>query len=290
MPDAEAIRRTLEIEEITNLYFIHPVATRLARLFARLHIRPNSVSIAGMVFGLMAAVAYFHYRDIRFAVGGFCLMIAWHVMDGADGQLARLTRSQSDTGKILDGICDYVTFIAVYLAFGLALSPEYGYRVWILILVSGACHAVQSAAYEVQRQDYDFWGCGKRSAELLDLQAPPAQRVADRLHRLYATLQLATSGLGVRSRRRLVQILERHPDQARSVRRSYRERFAAAVRRWSVMSANYRTLGIFVTAVFAAPLYYFCFEIIALSAILIVLLHGQRRRYASFLSYLDAIK
>ena len=289
--DAVPVRRTLEIEEITNRYFVHPVANRFARSFARLHIRPNSVSIAGMVFGVMAGVAYYRYRDAWFATGGFCLMVAWHVMDGADGQLARLTRSQSETGKVLDGICDYVTFVAVYLALGLARSPQYGYRVWVLITLSGACHAIQSAIYEVQRQDYDVWGWGRGSAGPLDLQARPAvPRITDRLHRLYTRVQLVAGGLDSRSRRRFADILERRPDRAASIRRSYRDRFAPAVRRWSVMSANYRTVGIFVCAIFGVPLLYFCFEIVGLSALLVVLLRRQGVRYASFLNGLDGLR
>ncbi len=293
-PD-EPVRRTLEIEEPTNRYFIHPVANRLARLFARLHIRPNSVSLAGMGFGVMAGIAYYQYRNVWFTVAGFCLMVAWHVMDGADGQLARLTRSQSQSGKVLDGICDYVTFVSVYLALGLALGPQYGYRVWILILASGACHAVQSAIYEVQRQDYDLLGWDRAPSS--DVPASPAmpralpqgQRIADRLHRLYEKVQRVAGGLDMRSRRRLTEILDRRPERARSIRRSYRERFAPAMRRWSVMSANYRTLGIFATSLFGAPWLYFWFEIVALSAILVVLLRGQADRYASFLTELDGI-
>ena len=288
---AEPVRRTLEIEEITNRYVIHPVANRLARLFARLHIRPNSVSIAGMVCGVLAGIAYYHYRDPRFAIGGFALMVAWHVMDGADGQLARLTRSQSQSGKVLDGICDYVTFIAVYLALGFALSPQYGYAVWVLIALSGACHAVQSAVYEVQRQDYDFWGWDQKSAELSDLQAPPARsRIADRLHRLYARVQLAAAGLDIRSRRSLTETLRLQPEREAWIRRSYRDRFAPATRQWSVMSANYRTIGIFIAAIFGVPLFYFCFEIVGLSAILIILLRRQSRRYAAFLNGLDGVR
>ena len=288
--DAEPVRRRLEIEETTNRYLIHPVANRLARLFARLHVRPNSVSIAGMVFGASAGVAYYHYSDLRFATAGFCLMVAWHVMDGADGQLARLTRSQSQSGKVLDGICDYVTFVAVYLALALALSPRYGYRVWILILVSGACHAVQSAVYEVQRQDYEFWGWGRKSAALSDLRDRAAEpQIAERLHRLYEKVQLVAAGLDLRSRRSLTDILDRQPHRARSIRRSYRDRFAPATRRWSVMSANYRTLGLFVAAGFGVPLLYFGFEVVGLSAILMVLLRRQRRRWASFLTEVAGI-
>ncbi len=152
---------------MTNLYFIHPIASRLTPIFAKLGISANAVSLAGMAFGISAGVAYYNYRDPRWAIAGFVLMIAWHVMDGADGQLARLTNSQSELGKILDGICDYVTFIAVYSALAAALTPRYGGWVWALAIVAGICHSVQAAAYEVQRQEYNFWGWGQKSAELV---------------------------------------------------------------------------------------------------------------------------
>ena len=87
-------------------------------------------------------------------------------MDGADGQLARLTKTYSELGKVLDGICDYVTFTAVYVGLGLALSARLGGWVWWVIALSGICHAVQSAAYELQRQNYNFLGWGRESAAL----------------------------------------------------------------------------------------------------------------------------
>ena len=47
----------------------------------------------------LAGVAYAHYQDPRLTLAGFILMIAWHVMDGADGQLARLTHAQSGPAR-----------------------------------------------------------------------------------------------------------------------------------------------------------------------------------------------
>jgi aspartyl/asparaginyl beta-hydroxylase (cupin superfamily) len=59
---------------------------------------------------------------------------------------------------------------------------------------------------------------------------------------------------------------------AASVREQYRETIAPQIRSWSILSANYRTLGIFVSALFKAPEYYFAFEIIGFSAVLAVLI------------------
>lgn len=296
MEIAEPVRRTSEIEEFTNLHFIHPIASRLTPLFAAMHISPNAVSLTGMLFGISAAFSYYHYLDLPYAIAGFVLMIAWHVMDGADGQLARLTHSQSELGKILDGICDYVTFIAVYVALAIVLSRQYGDWMWALVVAAGGCHAAQAAAYEAQRQEYNFWGHGRTSMKLPDLDmAPPdtasmspPQRLMNFLYRQYVWLQLTVSGINPTFYTRLSALLEAEPERDAAIRRRYRDVFAPVLRRWSVLSANYRTLGIFVGTLFRAPQVYFWFEIVGFSAILIALLSRQQARYASFLDGLDA--
>lgn len=290
MEASEPVRRTVEIEEATNRYFIHPVAGWLVPIFARLGIHPNAVSLAGMAFGILAALAYYRYQSPYATIAGFILMIAWHIMDGADGQLARLTRKQSATGKVLDGICDYVTFIAVYSALAINLSRTHGHAIWLLAIAAGVCHAVQSAAYEVQRQEYSFWGLGRKSAALVELTAvPPSMAPASWLQRNLATLdrayvgvQLRASGVTREFHAKLAAAIEPSLDYDAPTRRRYREIFAPLVRQWSVMSANYRTLGIFIFACAGAPDYYFWFEIVGFSAISLLLLRKRRARYELF--------
>jgi len=294
--NSEPVRRNSEIEDPTNLYFIHPVSNRLVPLFARMGISPNAVSCAGMACGIGAGLAYFHYQEIRFALVGFFLMLAWHVMDGVDGQLARLTRSQSQVGKILDGICDYVTFTSVYASLALALSRQHGSWVWGLVAVAGIFHAIQSAVYEVQRQDYNFWAEGQKPVGSQPAGAMPArsapvpllQRIAHQLHRVYLGVQTLAIGVSGESRSKLGITLDANRERGVSVRRLYREMFAPALRRWSVMSANYRTLGLFVFTVLRRPLDYFLLEIFGLTALMIVLLYRQHLRYARFFKCLDA--
>ncbi len=290
-PD-EPVRRPAEIEDITNLVLIHPIASRLTPLLAGMRISPNAVSVTGMAFGLLAALCYYHYQDVRYAIAGLVLMIAWHVMDGADGQLARLTHSQSQTGKVLDGICDYVTFIAVYAALAAALSRKSGGWAWALAAAAGVCHAVQSAAYEVQREEYNFFGLGRKSTDSLvpdtspggGVGLPLTKRLVGALYRQYIRVQRLMTGVSMQFRNQLTSLLEREPGRAALIRERYRETFAPAVRRWSALSANYRTLGIFIGAVLGAPQYYFEFEIIGFSAILAFLSFDQHARQVRFLS------
>lgn len=291
----ESVRRSSEIEEITNLYFIHPIAARLTVLFAKWRLTPNVVSLTGMLSSMLAALAYYHYQDLRYAIAGFLLMIIWHIMDGADGQLARLTQSTSQSGKVIDGICDYVTFIAVYVALALALSRTLGSWVWLLIVIAGACHAIQAAAYEVQRQEYNFWGRDQKSAELpnMDQMSPRAgastpQRLLDTLYGGYVRMQYRAAGVMPEARTQLALILREQPQRAPAIRHRYREIFAPAVRHWSLLSANYRTLGIFIAAALKVPEYYFGFEIFGFSALTVLLIRHQRRCYQRFLGDLQS--
>ena len=289
------MRRLAEIEDPTNLWVIHPVSNRLTPVLAALGVPANAVSLAGMACGALAGVAYYHVRDPRFVAAGFALMVAWHVLDGVDGQLARLTNTQSPSGKVLDGMCDYVTFAAVYAGLGAALAQRHGGWVWAVVALSGLCHAVQSAIYETQRQDYLFWGWGRASAALDGPGAagphPGAAtglgRVAAGLHLLYARVQALAGGVTPAARSRLAAILEAEPERVAAIRLLYRTMFAAPVRRWSVLSANTRTLGLFAFALAGVPLGYFCAEIVGLGAVLLVLLSRQDARYRALFRSLE---
>ncbi len=250
-------------------------------------IKPNAVSLTGMACGIFAGFAYYHYHNRVSAVIGFGLMIVWHVMDGADGQLARLTHTQSEFGKVLDGICDYVTFISVYLALGLAMARQDGALVVLIVALAGACHAVQSAAYEAQRQNYVFWAWGRGSPV-----AASGRVAVERKPGLFAWLLGAyesVQGL-VGSDTGFNQALAKciAGPAAEVLRARYRARFAPGLRHWSILSSNYRTLGIFICALLRLPLLYFVFEIFGFSIILVILARRQASRAAGFIAELPS--
>lgn len=283
----EPVWRTSEIEDVTNLRFIHPIASHLTILLASLRVTPNAVSLAGMACGIIAGIAYAHVSDSSYIIIGFVMMLAWHVLDGADGQLARMTNTQSQSGKVLDGICDYVTFIAVYAGLALALSARHGDWVWLLVIVSGGFHALQSAAYEMQRQEYSYWGQA-RSTMNFCANAPASAGISGRLHGFYSKCQALAAGNVAAFHDRIAAIVAADPDIVPILRDRYRMLFAPAVRRWAVLSSNYRTIAIFLFAAFGVPLWYFWFEIIGLSLALLVLRAEQPARYGRLFRTLSA--
>jgi len=271
------VRRTSEIEEITNRYLIHPMSEALVRPLARWGVRPNTVSVLGMCFGGLAAVAYYHYAHWPYAVAGFLFMIGWHVLDGADGQLARLTGQTSELGKILDGLCDHLAFALVYVSLTLAAASVLGGWVWIAAVLAGLSHLAQASSYEFRRQSYDFWGHAKETARLDTPEAARrtlagkqgVARIFGHLYVTYLRLQHWMAGTDSDLAEAMDSALRQAdgPDERAEIRAAYRAAHVDIVRRWGLLSSNYRTIAIFVAALLGSPLYFFLFETVVLNAV-----------------------
>ena len=102
--------RPRELEDPLNHYLYHPLAWQLARVLARTPITPNMVSVVGGLSVVAAGIAYLQPTPgatwSTWAWLGLALHMAWHVIDGADGDLARMTGRTSPRGELIDGLCD----------------------------------------------------------------------------------------------------------------------------------------------------------------------------------------
>jgi phosphatidylglycerophosphate synthase len=297
MSDPIQVKRTREIESISNLYVIHPISRRFVTLFARLGLKPNTVSVLGIVFGIVAAAAYYQYESWQMSLLGFVSMIMWHVMDGADGQLARLTGQTSDLGKIMDGLCDHVTVALVYISLGIAGTMQLGIWVAVVVVAAGLSHIVQSSAFEFQRQMYDFWVYGKESARFITLDeqreevrgATGIARAFARMYLLYLTIQRRFSAFDEALDRQLRELTRLgDPVQSRA-RDLYRTLNISALRRWSFLSSNPRTVAIFLVCLIKQPVLYFLLEITVVNVVLALLVRMQTQRYGLLRARLDEI-
>jgi hypothetical protein len=281
---SEPIKRASEIEEPTNAWIFQPLSTAIVPWLARLKFSANLVSVLGMVFGVAAAFFYAHYA-VRpsWCYIGLGLMLLWHVFDGADGQLARLTNTQSEFGKVIDGICDYVVFISVYVAITWAAMQHHGPWVWWLSVAAGIAHAVQAGAYETQRQMFDFWGLAKKSAEVPNPTAKAGQGFAAKIAYGYGKMQFQFSGLTRSYFDALYDFAKRQPDSMPHMRDAYRKQFASSVHKWGIMCANYRTFGIFIACILGQPLIFFIWELAILGVLHYILARYQRRLNLAFI-------
>lgn len=275
--------RPPEIEEPTNRWVVHPIGDAILPLLMRFNVHPNLVSFAGMAAGLMAAWFYFHWDDPWMATAGFAYMIAWHVLDGVDGKLARATGKTSKAGKYIDGACDNITFIAVYVVISIAISKHSGPWIWWYSGIAGAAHFVQAAAYERQRELYISW---MRGAPFAPAPSPEPRSLAVRIFDVpFSALQRLFDGepLPDDLATKLRELSD--TDRQRALV-AYREYHAPMIQSWSIMCANYRTIMIWLACVLGIPAAFFAFEIVVMNVILIALLVGQRRTAHEFNAWL----
>jgi CDP-diacylglycerol---serine O-phosphatidyltransferase len=105
---------------------------------------PNMITVAALCAGLTALRAAFN-NEFGTAV---TLIILAAVLDGLDGRLARLLRSESKIGAELDSLCDFVNFgvvpgLVLYL-WALEDMPRVG---WIATLIYIACCLLRLARF-----------------------------------------------------------------------------------------------------------------------------------------------
>lgn len=157
-------QRPPELQDALNYYLYHPLAWQLARLLARTPLTPNVVSVMGALMVVAASLAYTQLTWPLSAALGMALHMGWHVVDGADGDLARLTARSSPIGELVDGLCDYSSHAVLYVMLAFWLQAHggsfAGWHAWALVVFAGISHAVQSNHVEVQRRQYQYWVYG----------------------------------------------------------------------------------------------------------------------------------
>jgi phosphatidylglycerophosphate synthase len=156
--------RPRELQDPLNYYLYHPLAWQLAKVLARTPLTPNIVSVMGAAMVVAAGVSYTQLAWPLSAALGMALHMGWHVVDGADGDLARLTGRASPIGEMIDGLCDYVSHAILYILLAFWLQHHSGdfagWHAWALVVFAGVSHAVQSNHVEVQRRQYQHWVYG----------------------------------------------------------------------------------------------------------------------------------
>lgn len=267
--------RPREVNDGLNKFVYHPLAAQLARLLATTGISPNAVSITGMVMIWGAAWAY---TQVTWPIGwilGFALHLLWHVVDGADGDLARLTKRQSARGELVDGVCDYAGHILLYILLAAMGAKWLGGWSWTLASFAGAAHILQTNQAETQRRSYLFWVYGVPWIKHAHARGDMVFSNRDWFSlafswcaRLYLML---AKGVTPASDRIDVVIDAATGDPVRLRRIS---RLAKAASRRSLfysklIGPNPRTIILGICMGLGSPIYYFVAEIVLLSLVLI---------------------
>jgi phosphatidylglycerophosphate synthase len=139
-----------EAEEIIDLLFFRPVAFILVKTIYQLPITPNQVSFLSAVFGLASAGFFIFGETIYYRIGALLLLGA-NLLDCVDGQLARIQGSGTFLGRIIDGVADYITGFAVFIALGIGFKSD---LIWILAVGAGISSMLHAIAFDYYQSEF----------------------------------------------------------------------------------------------------------------------------------------
>lgn len=122
--------------------FDRALSTRLSRLLVRTPLRPNHITFIGTAVGLLAAWCF---AQGRYAAGLLGAVLFWAaiIIDGCDGEVARLKFQETRFGSAFDVVTDNMVHAAIFLGLGIGQSravPDHRYAVLLILLLGGfAC-------------------------------------------------------------------------------------------------------------------------------------------------------
>lgn len=106
-----------ETDGFMSRHFARPISIFVSRRIVNWGVTPNQMTIVSMLIGLSGA-PFFLSDTAALQTVGALLFVTHSVLDGCDGELARLTYRESRLGGILDFIGDNLVHIAVFGCMG----------------------------------------------------------------------------------------------------------------------------------------------------------------------------
>lgn len=172
------------------------ISLAISRRLCRTPITPNAVTLVSVGIGLAGAVCFLSPRPgAEFA--GSLLFLLHSILDGCDGELARLKFQESRFGGVLDFWGDNVVHSAVFAAIAIGWCASVG-AAWPLAAGAAAVAGTLCSAAFVYRRSME--GKEARAAQFTSVSRRPAtrlSRIADTLARrdfIYLIVLLSAFG------------------------------------------------------------------------------------------------
>ena len=134
-----------------------PMSLQISRWLAFTAITPNQMSVISIVVGLCAAPFFLSAQPI-WQTAGALLFLAHSILDGCDGELARLKFQESRWGGILDFWGDNVVHAVIFscMAIGWSWSVAAAWPLWLGVsAVLGSLGAAGLVYWRLMRVKHD---------------------------------------------------------------------------------------------------------------------------------------
>ncbi len=295
--------KSVETEDWLDFHVIRPFCFKLARLFAKFDIHPNTVTIWSIFIGagssLLFASGCYYYEGgvgLLYNLAAIFLLMWADFFDCVDGQLARLTGKKSPMGRILDGLAGFTWFVPIYLALdyrfylhheiefgwlGIADTPENTMIattiVFILSLISGfvgmggqqrlADYYIQVHLFFLKGEKGSELDNSKRQQEIYDQMPKDAPWYERQFQKSYVGYTRNQEKSTPQFQRLMVLLKEKY-GSADNMPEEVREEFhhhSLSLMKWNgLLTFNFRETWFFLFCLLDIPVMTYLYEIIGM--------------------------
>lgn len=166
-------RKCENLNDPIDNYVWDYAAIAFSKMFIKLHIIPNVVTILSGLVGVAGGVLLC-FNNLLCTLIGILLIILSVILDESDGQVARLTKKYSNFGRTLDGFVDFLVYFSIYIALCVRLFnvnipfTETAWGFWIIPVAAVAlwCFGAQARTLDYFKNLHMYMiknGDGKRN-------------------------------------------------------------------------------------------------------------------------------
>ena len=196
------------------------ISVPISRQLIKLPITPNMVSLFTLGVGI-ASGAFFAWGGYWYTLVGAVLSVWASILDGCDGEVARLKLLESDFGCWLETVCDYLYYLVIFARDGDRIDTDFGREECILPGGSASLrscyelpgHCDWAASSRAAHVPSSIWESGRRRRKAgdpiqfcisVDIQSSLSGAVSCRM--LFCSLLFSTSRRLSSSWRRLARM------------------------------------------------------------------------------------
>lgn len=126
-----------EEDGIVSTHFNRYLSLAISRRLANYPISPNYITIGNLILGLTAAFLV-SLGEYWFVLFGALLLQANSILDGVDGELARMRLQSSVMGEWLDTLGDDIANVLFFAALGYGAWQRTGSKLWLWVAILSA--------------------------------------------------------------------------------------------------------------------------------------------------------
>lgn len=267
----KSLLKPLPLEGGPDLLVFRPVAFILVQILKRFPVTPNQVSFSAIFTGLIAAVAFATGTRQGFLIAGIFYGLTV-TLDCADGMLARLKKSGTLMGRIIDGVVDYVNSFAIMLglAIGTAkmhLALPLGWSSWIWLSIAGFPMILHCMVVDYYRNQFAIHGLGTKDPdfdETREFERLYKESIINKRHLLERiVLWIATGYSRVQKN---ITVKSRHYD-----RKKYYRKNILMLRLWLSVELSMHIVVLMITGFLYDPRIFMVYSILIANAMMLIL-------------------